>query len=227
MHETHEILETYLGQILAGTPAPAPSSPIPLGLGPMLQAARRVHQLAGIEPSPTASMRTRVALRRAAASRASRESRPARGGLWRRPAVGLAFAVMLLALGTTSVLAAPSALPDSPLYDVRHWREAVEVRLAGSPAERAKLYAGFALARSAQLQQLSKQQGGVAPAVVQTLLRDIRSQVADANQEARDDGQASRVAVQQAEREIEQHLNQVGEQTGSTGGGNNDDSSQP
>src|ERR1700694_3674253 len=120
---------------------------------------------------------------------AARSTTP-RLGLWRRPVAGLAFAVILMALGTTSALAAPSALPDSPLYPVRNVREAVQVKLAGNAAQRAILYANFAAERATQLRQLVGHKD-VTPGVMVTLLRDIASRVHQANQEATAAGPAA------------------------------------
>src|SRR6202165_1543449 len=113
---------------------------------------------------------------------AARSTTP-RLGLWRRPVAGLAFAMMLMALGTTSALAAPSALPDSPLYPVRNMREAVQVQLAGTAAEGALLYATFAGERATQLRRLVGHKD-VTPGVVVMLLRDITSHDHQANQAA-------------------------------------------
>jgi hypothetical protein len=125
--------------------------------------------------------------------------------------MGLAFAVVLLTLGTTSALAAPSALPDSPLYPVRNWREAVQVQLAGTPAQRAMLYASFAGERATQLGQLAGHKA-VAPGLVTTLLRDIEARVRQANQEAHDDGPAARSAVGKVEGQIGDQLTQIQQQ---------------
>ena len=143
---------------------------------------------------------------------------PGRTVTWRRPAYALAFALALLALGTTSVFASGGALPDSPLYGVRNLREGVQVTLAGTPAGRASLYASFAAERSAQLGELVKRKGGNVEAVG-TLLRDISDRVQHANQEAQEDGPGARAAVRQADQQIGQELTQL-QQEGDFNGNN-------
>lgn len=115
---------------------------------------------------------------------------------------------MLLAIGTTSVFAAPGALPDSPLYAVRSLRENLEIGLAASPAKRAGLYASFATERSAQLRALTRT-SSASPKVVRALLRDIKVEIQEANQEANSDGQGARSAVQKAEGQIGSQLNEI------------------
>jgi Domain of unknown function (DUF5667) len=122
--------------------------------------------------------------------------------------MGIAFAVVLLTLGTTSALAAPSALPDSPLYSVRNWREAAEVRLAGNAAQRARLYATFAGERATQLRRLAASKAAD-NGIVTTLLRDIQARVSEANQQANENGESARSAVSEVEGQIGDQLSQI------------------
>jgi hypothetical protein len=176
--------------------------------GSMLHVATRLREIAAIEPSPVAVARVRMALLAAAPA-----ARPAVGGLrlnlWPRPAAALAFAMMLLAIGTTSVFASPSALPDSPLYAIRNVKETLQVQLAGTKAQRARLYASFAAERSAQLRAVTRTKQVTDASVLQTLLRDITDRVHEANLAATGDGQDARSAVQQAEAQIGSQLNQI------------------
>ncbi|MDQ6883779.1 MAG: DUF5667 domain-containing protein [Candidatus Dormibacteraeota bacterium] len=135
---------------------------------------------------------------------------------WRRPAYALAFALALLALGTTSVFASGDALPDSPLYRVRNLREDVQVNLMASPAARAALYATFASERSVQLRAVvhgSQERAGV----VGTLLRDIADRIHHANQEASKDGPESRASVREVDQQIGQELTQLQQEGEFTG----------
>jgi hypothetical protein len=84
----------------------------------------------------------------------------------------------------------------------------VQVRLAGSPAQRAALYASFATERSSQLRDLTRNNAADRSAV-QTLLRDIKDRINEANQEANGDGKQARAEVQQAEGQIGSQLNQI------------------
>jgi uncharacterized protein DUF5667 len=217
MRKAEDVLETYLAQIVSGAPVQASDS----SLQPMLQVALQLRQVSRISPSPASVERIRVALRRVPprAREVGARSTTPKLGLWRRPVAGLAFAMMLMALGTTSALAAPSALPDSPLYPVRNVREAVQVQFASTAAERAMLYANFAAERATQLRRLVGRKD-VAAGVVGTLLRDITSRVHQANQEARDDGPAAQSAVREVEGQIGDQLSQIqqeGEFSGNDG----------
>jgi hypothetical protein len=215
MRKAEDVLDTYLAQMVNGEPVPATDS----GFQPMLQVAMQLRQVARIAPSPARVERIRVELRRVPTREVGARSTTPRLGLWRRPVAGLAFAMLLMALGTTSALAAPSALPDSPLYPVRNMREAVQVQLAGTAAQRAILNANFAAERTTQLRRLVGHKD-VTPGVVVTLLRDITSRVHQANQEAKNDGPAARSAVSQVEGQIGDQLTQVqqeGEFSGNDG----------
>jgi hypothetical protein len=213
MRRADDLLETYLAQIASGTPVEVPAS----DLDPMLRVAMQLRKVGTVEPAPASVERIRVSLRRVPAREADARSSAPRLGVWRRPVMGLAFAMLLLTLGTTSALAAPSSLPDSPLYPVRNWREAVQVQLASSPAQRAMLYVTFAAERTAQLHRLAEHKG-VDPGLVTTLLRDIEDRVHRANQEARDDGPAARSAVRDVEGQIGQQLSQIQQQGELSGG---------
>ena len=204
MRHADDTLETYLAQIVSGAPVRAAER----GLDPMLHAALQLRHVASIEPSRASVERIRIALRRAPAREVPVRSTTPQLGFFRRPVMGLAFAVLIMALGTTSALAAPSALPDSPLYPVRNLKETVQVNLAGTAAQRAMLYASFAGERATQLRQLIGSKA-VDRDVVVTLLRDISTRVHQANQAAHDDGAAARAAVAQAEGQIGEQLNQV------------------
>lgn len=217
MRKAEDVLETYLAQVVSGAPVQVSDS----SLQPMLEVALQLRQVSRISPSPASVERIRVALRRVPTRErevGARSTTP-KLGLWRRPVAGLAFAMMLMALGTTSALAAPSALPDSPLYPVRNVREAVQVQFASTAAQRAMLYANFAAERATQLRRLVGHKD-VAAGVVGTLLRDITSRVHQANQEARDDGPAAQSAVREVEGQIGDQLSQIqqeGEFSGNDG----------
>jgi hypothetical protein len=216
MRKPDDVLESYVTQIATGAPVKAPDS----DLEPMLRVAVRLHQVGTtIEPSPASVERIRVALRRAPAREVGARSTSPRLGLWRRPVIGLAFAVLLLTLGTTSALAAPAALPDSPLYPVRNWSEAVQVQLAGTSAQRATLYVTFAAERTTQLRRLAER-NAADPLLATTLLRDIEDRVHHANQEAHNDGPAARSTVRDIEGQIGNQLTQIqqrGEFSGDAG----------
>src|ERR1700682_2158791 len=218
MRKAEDVLETYLAQVVSGAPVQVSDS----SLQPMLEVALQLRQVSRISPSPASVERIRVALRRVPTRErevGARSTTP-KLGLWRRPVAGLALAPMpMAARRTSSAPAAPSALPDSPLYPVRNVREAVQVQFASTAAQRAMLYANFAAERATQLRRLVGHKD-VAAGVVGTLLRDITSRVHQANQEARDDGQAAQSAVREVEGQIGDQLSQIqqeGEFSGNDG----------
>ena len=216
MSREDDTLEGYLAGTVAGSePGQLPPAE-GANLEPLLRAADSIRRLATIPPSLAAIERTRAAIRLAPTNHELMALPVPRFLRGRRPILALGFAVTLLAVGTTSVLASPAALPDSPLYAVRNLREDVQVRLAGTPARRAALYASFATERSAQLQQLARDRT-LRPEVAGTLLRDISTRIHQANQEAHDDGPGARSAVQQAEGQIGEQLNQIQQQGGLPG----------
>ena len=216
MGHADDTIETYLSQIVSGTPVQALES----DLQPMVRVALQLREVGRIEASPASVERIRLALRRGPTRDVPTPSTAPRLGLWRRPVMGLAFAILIMALGTTSALAAPSALPDSPLYPVRNLKETVQVNLAGTAAQRAMLYASFAGERATQLRQLIGSKA-VDRGVVVTLLRDISARVHQANQAAHSDGPAARSAVAQVEGQIGDQLNQI-QQEGEFSGGAGD-----
>jgi hypothetical protein len=215
MRDADDTLETYLAQIVSG----APVTKAEPSLEPIVHVALQLRQVGRIEPSRAGVERIRIALRRAPARNVPVRSTTPRRAFWPRPVVGLAFAVLIMALGTTSALAAPSALPDSPLYPVRNLTETLQVNLASTATQRAMLYASFAGERATQLRQLAGHKA-IDPSVVVTLLRDITARVHQANQAAHNDGAAARSAVAQVEGQIGDQLNQIqqeGEFSGDAG----------
>ena len=70
-----------------------------------------------------------------------------RGGYrpgWRRLLWPAIAAALLLAIGMTTLTAAASAGPGSPLYGLRRWEQNIQVNLAGSATDRTKLHIGYA-----------------------------------------------------------------------------------
>lgn len=209
MSESLDSLEASLERIVDGTSS-APSDPTPQPeLEPLRRVASRLHRLGSIAPSPAAVQRTRLALLKAAVeARSTTPTRHQWNGLRPRFAIAVPIALVLAALSSVAVLAAPSALPGSPFYGVRNIRESVEVQLAASPRERAVLYARFARQRAGQL-RLAVAEKRVSAEDVSTLLRDIAARVDEADQEARDAGQPARDAVRESEMGIEADLSEV------------------
>lgn len=192
-------LEQRLSETFSNAPVPASDR----DMDPLLAMAKRLHQVGAIGPSAAAVQRTRLALLRASVPEAAHSR-----SWWPKLATAVPLAIVLMTVGTVTTFAAPSALPDSPLYGVRNLREAVEIQLAGTPARRAALHVAFAQQRADQLVGLTHAQGA-SPMVVSTLLRDISSRVQAADAAAQQDGPAARAALQHAEGQIDTELTQL------------------
>jgi uncharacterized protein DUF5667 len=208
MPESVDRLEADLQRIIDGAESPARNATPPADLEPLLRVASRLHSIAAIGPSAAAVQRTRLALVKAVVEAASTTPTRHWSGLRLRVATAVAMALALVAISSIAVLAAPSGLPDSPLYSLRNLRESVELRLAASSRERALLSAGFARQRAAQL-RLAVAEKHASADEVNTLLRDITARVEAADREARDAGQPARDAVRQSELGIEADLAEV------------------
>jgi hypothetical protein len=172
-------------------------------LDPLLAIAKRLHQIGAIGPSAAAVQRTRLALLRASVPEVGHSRM-----WWPKLATAVPLAIVLMIAGTVAAFAAPSALPDSPLYGLRNLREAIEIQLAGTPARRAALDIAFAQQRADQLVRLAHLKGA-SPMVVSTLLHDISSRTRAADAEAREDGAAARAALLHSEGQMESELKQL------------------
>jgi len=192
-------LEERLSETFSNAPVPASDR----DLDPLLAMAKRLHQIGAIGPSAAATQRTRMALLRASVPEV-RHSR----AWWPKVATAVPLAIVLMTVGTVTTFAAPSALPDSPLYGLRNLREGIEIQLAGTPARRAALDIAFAQQRADQLVRLT-QANSASPMVVSTLLRDISSRVHAADAAAQEDGPAARAALQRVEGQIDNELTQL------------------
>jgi len=192
-----------LEERLAETFSNAPLRSSDPQLAPLLAMARRLHQVGDVGPSAAAVERTRLALLRASLPKIRHK-----WTWWPKLVTAVPLAIVLMIIGTVAALAAPAALPDSPLYGLRNLRETVELQLAGTPARRAALGIGFAQQRADQLLGLTHAKGS-SPMVVSTLLRDISSRTRAAEAEAHDEGPAARTALQDAEAQIETELTQL------------------
>jgi hypothetical protein len=193
-------LEERLSEGLSNAPVPGSDR----ALDPLLAMARRLHQIGAIGPSAAAVQRTRLALLRASVPEVGHSR-----NWWPTLATAVPLAIVLMIAGTVAAFAAPSSLPDSPLYGLRNLREAIEIQLAGTPARRAALDVAFAQQRADQLVRLARAKDA-SPVVVSILLRDISSRTHAADAEAHDDdGAAARAALQYSEGQMESELQQL------------------
>jgi hypothetical protein len=191
-------LEERLSETFSNGPVPASDR----DLDPLLAMAKRLHQIGAIAPSAAGIQRTRLALLRASVPEVGHSR------AWWPKLATVPLAIVLMTVGTLTTFAAPSALPDSPLYGLRNLREGIEIQLAGTPARRAALDVAFAQQRADQLVGLTRA-GGASPVVVSALLRDVSSRVHAADAAAQEDGAAARAALQRAEGQIDTELTQL------------------
>jgi hypothetical protein len=199
MTDNADRLEARLSEMFSN----APLSPSDQARDPLLAIAKRLHQIGAIGPSAAAVQRTRLALLRASVPEVGHSR-----NWWPKLATAVPLAIVLMIAGTVAAFAAPSALPDSPLYGLRNLREAIEIQLAGTPARRAALDVAFAQQRADQLVRVAHAKDA-SLIVVSTLLRDISSRTRAADAEAHDDGPAARAALQYSEGQMETELQQL------------------
>ena len=158
-------------------------------LQPMLEAALAVRHTPLPEPSEEAYFAGRERLLRAVARR--RRELAARvahrrtfaphallGALMgvpaglRRMAITLVLLMIMVVAGFSVTQVAASALPDSPLYPVKRFREQMQLLLASSPEEKARLYLRLGQERLREAEALVQQRGEVDPAVLAAMLAE-------------------------------------------------------
>lgn len=113
----------------------------------LLETAMIARRAVSVEPSPEFRARARqqlyAAQREMAELRSQKLSRP----WWDfqpRWAAGVATFVMLLMIGSGTVLASVGSMPGQPLYAVKHAAESARVALTFSPTNKAEVYATLA-----------------------------------------------------------------------------------
>jgi hypothetical protein len=112
----------------------------------------------GLDPAPEFQARLEAdllaAVERERARRAAVPARRAWGGRpwWRAAAVALVVVLVLLGGGAGALAAAEGSLPDSPLYQVKEWREGAELALARDDAARLGVHGRIIQARGRELE---------------------------------------------------------------------------
>lgn len=128
-------------------------------LEPLLKTAFFTHRASAITPRP--EFRERARFQFQAALRASAVKKEKRGffnfgGLPRFATVAVSIILALAIAGGGTVAAAGNSLPDNPLYAVKLATEAVQLRLADTPLEKAEIYAKFADKRVTELVKMAE-----------------------------------------------------------------------
>jgi IPT/TIG domain len=110
-----------------------------------------------------------------------RASRPR--SRWRRLLWPVAAAVLLLALGASTFLAAAASGPGAPLYGLHRWEQGVQVTMASSAAERTRLHLTYAEEALAALNAAAArhQSGGPYIDALATLNEEIQAAATSLN----------------------------------------------
>jgi len=90
----------------------------------------------------------------------------------RRAAVTVALLLIMIVAGFSVTQVAASALPNSPLYPVKRFREQVQLLLTPSPEGKAWLYLKFGQERLREAEALAHQRGEVDPAILAAMLAE-------------------------------------------------------
>lgn len=119
-------------------------------LKPLLETVLAVKEASAVEPRPEFKARARYQFRSALQEKAAGRSRPFFGWIPRWATIVTIVLVLLLAGGGT-VVAASNSMPDSILYPVKLATENVQLALTPSQIGKARLCAGFADKRVAEI----------------------------------------------------------------------------
>ncbi len=117
-------------------------------LEPLLRTALAVKKAASIEPAPEMAARVRYRL----TSRLQAKGERKKSSIWQpRWATVIAGVLLFFLVGSGTVVASSSSMPDSPLYPVKLAAEQVQIKLTRSKIRRAILYAELANKRVAEI----------------------------------------------------------------------------
>jgi len=128
-------------------------------LGPLLKTALFAHKASAVAPRPEFRERARFQFQAALREMATKKEK--RGffsfsALPRFATVAVSIILALVIAGSGTVAAAGNSLPDSPLYPVKIATETVQLKLAGTPLEKAELYAKLADKRVTELVKMAE-----------------------------------------------------------------------
>ncbi len=162
---------TTVEQLLAGHPSDAAQ------LEPALRVAANLSTLEGVDPSPAAQSRARIAFLAKAAAMRPASPLTAQAGWLLRPLTAFVTIVVLLAIVGGGVLGtSASSLPGDPLYGIKRSLESFELSLARDPVRRANLEESYAQRRvqEAKAVQSSKRATTVQfSALIQAMKGDV------------------------------------------------------
>jgi hypothetical protein len=151
--EFNNILDECLERMLAGETLESCLKLYPeqaAKLKPLLETVLAVKEASAVEPSPEFRARARYQFRSALGEKAAPKRRPFFGWLpqW---ATALSIVLVVLLVGGGTVVAASNSMPDGILYPVKLATENVQLVLTTSELGKARLCAGFADRRVAEI----------------------------------------------------------------------------
>lgn len=128
-------------------------------LGPLLKTALFAHKASAVAPRPEFRERARFQFQAALREMAAKKEKRGFfnfGALPRFATMAVSIILALVIAGSGTVAAAGNSLPDSPLYPVKLATETVQLKLAGTPLEKAELYAKLADKRVTELVKMAE-----------------------------------------------------------------------
>ena len=130
-----------------------------------------VHESSAVQPTPEFRAKARSQLERMLCAKSEKLAKSARVPIWHRKwAMAMAAILVVLFVGTGTVLASGNASPDEPLYSVKLAVEQVRLTLAFSDMSKGKLHIEFAERRASEIAEMARQaQGDRIPALTDRL----------------------------------------------------------
>lgn len=159
-----------IGDCLKTYPGQAPE------LEPLLRTSFALIQKSPtVQPTPEFKVKARSQLQRMLCSHSEKGEKRARVPIWHRKwAVAMAAILVVLFVGTGTVVASGNALPDKPLYPVKLAVEQVRVTLAFSDMSKAKLHIQFAERRASEIAEMARdEKSGEIPVLTERLANHL------------------------------------------------------
>lgn len=130
-----------------------------------------MHKSPAVQSTPEFRAKARSQLQRMLCARSEKVGKWARVPIWHRKwAVAMAAILVVIFVGTGTVVASGNASPDKPLYPVKLAVEQVRLTLAFSDMSKAKLHIEFAERRASEIAEMARQaQGDRIPALTERL----------------------------------------------------------
>jgi hypothetical protein len=120
-----------------------------------------IHESLAVQPTPEFKAKARSQLQGMLCAKSEKAETGVRIPIWHRKwAVAMAAILIVLFVGTGTVVASGNASPDEPLYPVKLAVEQVRLTLAFSGVSKAKLHIEFAERRASEIAEMARQEQG-------------------------------------------------------------------